>query len=312
MLEGIPPSLAGTLAPPTSFTSLRPPQPQPSLSAFRSMGRARTVSARVRSASERMAMPTFPRDVIAWRRASSTARAVEDAAGVDRCICWLFCGGADLAACACGRPPAVLADGLVTLWALAGRAEGVARPLRAWARRRARACRLPSDILGVIACAMGKLSLDYRFRYPAIASARAEHHELGALRLRVVVVAHQADVVIGIRPMAGFDFRHHRAQIGLADEGQLPHLPVVVVRLGRMLVLHRRGPAVGQDVGDLIIDLVLGHGGKEGEGFERFLGPVVVECLIIDCHDVLALNVGCRYGARVRPRPAWPPYRTRT
>src|SRR3569623_662169 len=105
MLEGIPPSLAGTLAPPTSFTSLRPPQPQPSLSAFRSMGRARAVSARVRSASERMAMPTFPRDVIAWRRATDAARAVEDAAGVDRCICWLFCGGADLAACACGWPP---------------------------------------------------------------------------------------------------------------------------------------------------------------------------------------------------------------
>src|SRR3569833_1543276 len=204
------------------------------------------------------------------------------------------------------------ADGLATLWALTGRAEGVARPFRDWARRRSRACRLPSDIHGVLACAMGKLSLDYRIRYPAIASARAEHHELGALRLRVVVVAHQADVVIGIRTMAGFDFRHYRAQIGLAEEGQLPHLPVVVGRLGRMLVLHRRGPAVGQDVGDLFVDLVLGHGWKEGEGFERFLGPVVVECLIIDCHDVLALSFGGRGGARGRPRPACPPYRART
>src|SRR3569832_1860035 len=244
--------------------------------------------------------------------AQSVARPSAAAAGADRCTCWLLCGGADLAACACGCPPAAAADGLATLWAPAGRAEGMARPFRAWARRRSRACRLPSDILGVIACAMGKLSLDYGFRYPAIASARAEHHELGALRLRVVVVAHQADEVIGIRPIAGFKFRHHRTEIGLAEEGQLPHLPVVVGRLGGMLVLHRRGPAVGQDVRDLIVDLVLGHGGKEGVGLERFLGPVVVECLIIDCHDVLALCFGCRYGSRFRPRPACPPYRTRT
>src|SRR3569833_1843068 len=97
------------------------------------------------------------------------------------------------------------ADGLATLWALAGRAEGVARPLRAWARRRSRACRLPSDIRGVIASAMGKLSLDYRFRSPAFASARAEHHEQGALRLRVEDEAHQADEENEKRPMAGFD-----------------------------------------------------------------------------------------------------------
>src|SRR3569832_1260188 len=141
--------------------------------------------------------------------AQSVARPVEDAAG-----------GQPQALAAISAPPqksqqvqrstpAAAADGLATLWAPAGRAEGMARPFRAWARRRSRACRLPSDILGVIACAMGNLSLDYGFRYPAIASARAEHHELGALRLRVVVVAHQADVVIGIRPMAGFEFRHH-------------------------------------------------------------------------------------------------------
>src|SRR3569833_1735990 len=182
MLEDIPPLLAGTPTPPTSFASLRPPQPQSSLSAFRSMGRARAVSARVRSASERMAMPTFPRDVIALRRATDAARPVEDAAGVDRCTCWLFCGGVVLVVCVCGCLLAAAADGLATLWAPAGRAVGMARPFRAGARRRSRACRLPSDLLGVFACAMGKLSLDYGFRFPAIVSVCVVFFVLGVLR----------------------------------------------------------------------------------------------------------------------------------
>jgi hypothetical protein len=83
--------------------------------------------------------------------------------------------------------------------------------------------------------------------------------------LGVGVVANDAHVMIGVCAMASLEFTYNNVEILLTEEGELPIRPVDGHGIGRMDVLNERAPTLGNDVSDLVIDLVLGHRRKEAE-----------------------------------------------
>ena len=166
-----PPENTEALLRDVAFSSLRPPQPHPLPSALAGVGaagafgRSRSLCARVRSAPAGAATPTLPRAVMARRLATDASRpfdgAAEEAAkrlptgaagsGADGCAAVAPCGTEAGRLAALRTPPPDVP------------------PAPCWecARRRSRARRLPSCMLGVIACAMEKLSLGYGFQFTA-------------------------------------------------------------------------------------------------------------------------------------------------
>ena len=99
-------------------------------------------------------------------------------------------------------------------------------------------------------------------------SAAFEHHEAGALALGVGVVAHQTHVMVGVSAVASFELAHNHVQILLTEEGQFPIGPVGRHGTAGVHVLDERAPTLGNDVRDLVVDLVLGHRREEAEGLQ--------------------------------------------
>jgi len=92
-----------------------------------------------------------------------------------------------------------------------------------------------------------------------LGSASFENHEAGTLALGISVVAHQTNVVVGIGAVTSLKLIHDHTQILLAEEGQLPIGPVGHHGVAGMDMLNERAPTLGDDVSDLVVDLVLSH-----------------------------------------------------
>jgi hypothetical protein len=65
--------------------------------------------------------------------------------------------------------------------------------------------------------------------------------------------------------MASLEFTYDNVQILLTEERELPIRPIRGHGIGRVDVLNERAPTLGNDVSDLVIDLVLGHRRKKAE-----------------------------------------------
>ena len=114
--------------------------------------------------------------------------------------------------------------------------------------------------------------------------------EHGALDLLDVVEGDETDVGIRERLRARLHLLHNLGSVGATEHRQLPHspVPVVVVQHGgrspepdgvgggdvgliRLRELKARGPAVADDVVNLVDNLTLSHRREEGEGLEELV-----------------------------------------
>lgn len=157
-----------------ALSPLRPSQPHPLRLAFTGVAatsfwsRCRSLCARVRSTLPDKATAALPREVIARRRANDASRPFDGAD--DTADDWRIrsTGTAAGACCTAGCATALLGgDDTGRLTTLRTRSAEDAPPAPCWecARRRSSARRLPSERLGVIACAMEKLSFGYGFQF---------------------------------------------------------------------------------------------------------------------------------------------------
>jgi hypothetical protein len=80
--------------------------------------------------------------------------------------------------------------------------------------------------------------------------------------------------------MASLEFTYNNVEILLTEEGELPIRPVDGHGIGRMDVLNERAPTLGNDVSDLVIDLVLGHRRKKAEGLQGGDCLIVTHCAL--------------------------------
>ena len=86
-------------------------------------------------------------------------------------------------------------------------------------------------------------------------SASFEDHEAGTLALGVGVVTDDAHVVVGVCAVASLELTDNDVQILLTEEGELPIRPVGGHGVAGVDVLDERAPTLGNDVGDLVVDL---------------------------------------------------------
>ncbi len=111
--------------------------------------------------------------------------------------------------------------------------------------------------------------------------------ETGALDLLLVIEGDETDVGVGESLGASLDFLEDLGSISASEHGELPHRPVtviVVVHLGVTHTLARLGggvsvlggrelkaggPAIADNVVDLLGDLGIGERGEEREGLEE-------------------------------------------
>jgi hypothetical protein len=81
--------------------------------------------------------------------------------------------------------------------------------------------------------------------------------------------------MVGVCAVASLELTNNNVQVLLAKEGKLPIRPISGHGIGGVDVLYERAPTLGNDVRDLVIDLVLGHRRKKAEGLQGG------DCLIV-------------------------------
>jgi hypothetical protein len=94
--------------------------------------------------------------------------------------------------------------------------------------------------------------------------------------------------------VASLELTDNDVQILLTEEGELPIRPVGGHGVAGVDVLDERAPTLGNDVGDLVVDLVLGHRREEAEGLQGG------DCLIVT-HGALE-----RHGDPGCKKKGWP------
>jgi hypothetical protein len=100
--------------------------------------------------------------------------------------------------------------------------------------------------------------------------------------------------MVGVCAVASLELTDDNVQILLTEEGELPIRPIGGHGVAGMDVLNERAPTLGNDVRDLVVDLVLGHRREEAEGLQGG------DCLIVT-HGALE-----RHGDPGFKKKGWP------